>query len=115
MSSNFWEHTAEGAGVGAGLGSIIPGVGTLIGGVLGGISGAAFGAGEDYIDANKPALKSPDSASKAPTREQTNTTAIQKQLASESAARRYGSYMNTFGGHVGTPIPTAASTLLLGS
>lgn len=60
-----------------------------------------------------PDLQSPDSLSSTPTLAQTNTTALQGQLASESAASTYGSFLTSGAGLLTSP--TTSSRILLGS
>lgn len=64
-------------------------------------------------NAPKPNLQNPDSLSGTPTQAQANTTALQSQLASESAAATYGTTLTSGAGLLTQP--TTTSRVLLGA
>lgn len=88
-------------------------------GVLGTITGAGIFAGPLSATAKQlaatpaPELKPPDALSSTPTLEQANTTRLQKQLASESAAAAYGTTLTSGAGLLDQP--TTTSRVLLGN
>lgn len=72
-----------------------------------------IGGLKNTVEPGAPNLESPNANSSTPTLAQTNTTALQTQLASESAAAAYGSGF----GNVGAALldqPTTTSRILLG-
>ena len=78
-----------------------------------GIFAADAGGIKNTLSPTSPSLSSPTALSSTPTQAQTNTTAIQTQLASESAARAYGSGISTGAGLL--TAPSTSSRILLGS
>jgi hypothetical protein len=90
--------------------------GFLIGGPLGAGIGFAAGAGLSAVAQNNvptPNLQSPDTLSSTPTLAQTNTTALQMELAKEQSVVPTSSYLGITGGLLDQPHTTG--TTLLGS
>ena len=90
--------------------------GFLIGGPIGAVAGFGLGAGLSAVAANNvptPNLQSPDSLSSTPTLAQTNTTALQAELAKEQNTVPTSAYLGITGGLLDQPHTTGTS--LLGS
>lgn len=88
-------------------------VGLFGGGPVAGLVTASTNTVKNILSPQAPNLESPDAKSSTPTLAQTNTTALQKQLASESAARSSSTFLT--GGQGLLDQPTTTSRVLLGA
>lgn len=90
--------------------------GFLVGGPVGAVVGAGVGVAGSLIAQNNtpsPNLQAPTALSSTPTLAQTNTTALQTQLAKEAAVAPSSTYLGVTGGLLDTP--TTTSRTLMGA